>query len=427
MHGLRRTFAVALALAIALSVGRASGQGLAPDVQARLQATVASSQILTQNALALSQSLQNPALARMFVENARQNADTAVTSVVIAEITRHPPSADAVVATAVALAPASRPAIVAAVAAAFPAFAARIPGGTPGIFLGVPPVQIASGAPPPRFVPGAPSPQTAPSATGLTTPVLRRTAPLPTDTALAPGSAPPSTMQRGPRRAPRAGAAGTEPQNDPLEGYNRAMFAVNDVIDTFTLRPIAAAYGYVTPDVAKEAVRRALLNLNSPVIFANDLLQLDAVGAGITAGRFAINSTVGVLGLFDVARLIGLEPHHADFGQTMFGYGVGAGPYLVLPILGPATLRDWTGRGVDVFFDPLTYVLSTGQSFAVAGTKGLIKREELLVPLEELRAGSVDYYAALRAAYYQNRAVELGLATSGTASKAVDKLFDEAE
>ncbi|MBM3511255.1 MAG: VacJ family lipoprotein [Alphaproteobacteria bacterium] len=426
MHGLRRTFAVALALAIAVSVGGAFGQGLAPDVQARLQATVASSQILTQKALALSQSLQNPALARVFAENARQNADTALASAVIAEITRSPASADAVVATAVALAPASRPAIVAATAAAFPALATRIQGGTPGIFLGVPPVQIASGAPPPPFVPGAPRPQTAPS-TGLTEPVLRRTAPLPTDTALAPGSAPPSTMQRGPRRAPRAGAASSEPQSDPLEGYNRAMFAVNDVIDTFTLRPIAAAYGYVTPEVAKEAVRRALLNLNSPVIFANDLLQLDAVGAGITAGRFVINSTVGVLGLIDVARLIGLEPHHADFGQTMFGYGVGAGPYLVLPILGPATLRDWTGRGVDVFFDPLTYVLSTGQSFAVAGTKGLIKREELLVPLEELRAGSVDYYAALRAAYYQNRAVELGLSTPGTASKAVDKLFDEAE
>lgn len=427
MHGLRRTFAVALTLATALSVGSAFGQGLAPDVQARLRATVASSQILTQSALALSQSLQNPALVRVFAENARQNADTALASAVIAEITRSPSSADAVIATAVALAPSSRPAIVAAAAAAFPALGARIQGGTPGIFLGVPPVQLASGAPPPPFVSGAPRPQTAPSASGLTGPVLRRTAPLPTDTALAPGSAPPSTMQRGPRRAPRAGAANTEPQSDPLEGYNRAMFAVNDVIDTFALRPIAAAYGYVTPEVAKEAVRRALLNLNSPVIFANDLLQLDAVGAGITAGRFVINSTVGVLGLIDAARLIGLEPHHADFGQTMFGYGVGAGPYLVLPILGPAALRDWTGRGVDVFFDPLTYVLSTGQSFAVAGTKGLIKREELLVPLEELRAGSVDYYAALRAAYYQNRAIELGLATPGTASKAVDKLFDEAE
>ncbi|MDA0261979.1 MAG: VacJ family lipoprotein, partial [Proteobacteria bacterium] len=220
-------------------------------------------------------------------------------------------------------------------------------------------------------------------------------------------------------------ARGPEPISDPLESVNRAIFAFNDVIDTFTLRPLAALYGYVTPEVARVAVRRAVRNLNSPVVIANDLLQLDPVGAGVTTGRFLINSTAGVLGLFDVAKLIGLEEHHSDFGQTLHDYGLGSGPYVVLPILGPSTARDATGRIVDIFFDPLTYILEGDTAIGVAAGRGLIRREEVLDPLEKMRVTSVDYYAALRSAYYQDRARQLGITGSGASS--VDSLFDAAE
>lgn len=415
-------FAVLTVLSLAAA---ANAQGVSPDVRSRLEAAAASSRALTQNSLALGQSLQNPALARTLAENAAQNADTAISTVVVTEISRQPRAAEEIVAAALAIAPASRSAILAAATAAFPANTTRL-ASTPGANLGVPAVQLVGAAPsvPPRSS-GALTPRTATPLSGVGAASTRT--PLPTEAAVAPSSAPPGQLQRGPRRLPPGGASGPETISDPLEGYNRAMFAVNDVFDTFVLRPIAATYGYVTPTFAKEGVRRAINNINSPVILANDLLQIDSVGAGITVGRFAINSTIGLLGLIDVAASFGLEPHHADFGQTMHRYGVGVGPYLVLPVLGPATLRDLTGRGVDIFFDPLTYILTTGQSLAVGGTKGLVKREELLMPLEELRASAVDYYAALRSAYYQNRAVELGLANAGSSSRAVDKLFDEAE
>ena len=222
-----------------------------------------------------------------------------------------------------------------------------------------------------------------------------------------------------------AGVGQLEQINDPLESVNRAIFAFKDVVDTFTLRPIAAAYSYVTPNVARVAVRRAVRNLNSPVVLVNDLLQLDPVGAGVTTGRFLINSTAGIFDLFDVAKLIGLEEYHSDFGQTLFDYGLGPGPYVVLPILGPSTTRDASGRLVDVFFDPLTYILEGDTALGVAAGRGLVRREEILDPLEKLRALSVDYYAALRSAYYQDRAIELGISKAGEST--VDNLFDSAE
>jgi phospholipid-binding lipoprotein MlaA len=170
-----------------------------------------------------------------------------------------------------------------------------------------------------------------------------------------------------------------------------------------------------------------MLNLDSPVIAANDLLQGELSDAGVTVGRFVLNSTIGFLGLLDPAADFGLERHHADFGQTLHSYNVGAGPYLVLPLLGPASTRGGVGKLVDIFFQPLTYMLSTGENLAVAGTRAVIRREELLDPLDELRENSIDYYTGLKAAFWQARQVELnkgvlnGLGNSGT-----DKLFDAA-
>ena len=144
------------------------------------------------------------------------------------------------------------------------------------------------------------------------------------------------------------------------------------------------------------------------MVAANDLLQLEFEDAGTALARFAINSTIGLAGLFDVATEFGLPPHESDFGQTLHAYGAGPGPYLVLPLLGPTTLRDGTGFAVDTLMNPFTWLLESEENLALAIGKGLVRREELLAALDALRDSSVDYYAAVRSLYYQNRAVELG-------------------
>jgi phospholipid-binding lipoprotein MlaA len=281
---------------------------------------------------------------------------------------------------------------------------------------------------PSQLTPASPvraAPLTASPAAHATIPVPSPDAPPP-----APGPGPeataPATAPRERSEAPVPSAAGAESINDPVEGLNRAIFAFNDGVDTMVFRPVAAVYGYVIPDAARSAVRRAFDNLNLPVVFANDLFQLDLLGAGITLGRFAINSTVGALGLFDVAQHVGFDAHRADFGQTLHHYGSGPGAYVVLPLIGPSTVRDAVGKGVDGFLQPLRYIVEPEVSFAVSGAEAVVRREALLVPLDDLKSTSVDYYAALRAAYYQNRAVDLRKGRAAD-SPDVDAMFDAAE
>ena len=216
--------------------------------------------------------------------------------------------------------------------------------------------------------------------------------------------------------------------NDPLEPMNRIIFAFNDSVDLILLRPLALGYKSVMPEPAVHAVQRLFLNLDSPVILINDLLQGDFKDARMTLGRFSINSTLGVFGLFDPAAGFGWERHHADFGQTLHSYDVGAGPYLVLPLLGPASTRGGIGKMVDIFFQPLTYLANTAQSLSVGATRAVVKREELLDPLDELRENSLDYYTGLKAAFWQARQMELGKgALDGLGDGGADKLFDAAD
>ena len=216
--------------------------------------------------------------------------------------------------------------------------------------------------------------------------------------------------------------------DDPLEPMNRIIFAFNDTVDLILLRPIALGYRSVMPDPAVHAVQRFFLNLDSPVILVNDLLQGDFKDARVTLGRFSINSTLGVFGLFDPAAGFGWEHHHADFGQTLHSYDVGAGPYLVLPLLGPASTRNGIGKVVDIFFQPLTYLANTVQSLSVGATRAVVKREELLDPLDELRENSLDFYTGLKAAFWQARQMELGKgALDGPGDSGADKLFDAAD
>ena len=135
-----------------------------------------------------------------------------------------------------------------------------------------------------------------------------------------------------------------------------------------------------------------------------------------------------MLGLLDPATKFGWERHHADFGQTLHSYGMGSGPYLVLPLIGPASMRGGIGRLVDILFQPLGYFLTTGQNFSISASRAVVKREELLGALKELQENSVDYYTALKAAFWQARQIELDKnVVDGMGDGGTDKLFDAAD
>ena len=152
-----------------------------------------------------------------------------------------------------------------------------------------------------------------------------------------------------------ASAPGTTSDNDPYEAFNRDVLAFNLGLDKYVLEPVAKAYIAVTPQFGREGVSNFLSNLNSPVVLVNDVLQGKPGRALDTTYRFAINTTIGVAGLWDAAEYFGLEGHDEDFGQTLATWGVDSGPYLVLPVIGPSNPRDFTGLVVDRAFEPLTW------------------------------------------------------------------------
>lgn len=202
-----------------------------------------------------------------------------------------------------------------------------------------------------------------------------------------------------------------EQTNDPLEPMNRAVFGFNDAIDKALIKPIAQGYRAVVPAYGRERVRDVLNNLRSPIILANDVLQGEPDRAMQTLMRFAFNTGFGIGGLFDVAAPGGIPYHDEDFGQTFAVWGVGEGPYLVLPILGPSNPRDTTGLAVEWLADPFDIWMDhEGQDWAIwtrMGVGGVDKREAYLDTLDEIEKSSVDYYAAMRSLYRQRRAVDV--------------------
>ena len=313
---------------------------------------------------------------------ARWQAENAITTAVIGSIARYPGQHRAIVAHAVERAPALKDVVVKRSADAFPGFAAGIE-------------QAANlGAVPPP--PAAPQPE-------------------------AEEAAPEKTAEPS---VPTEVAGLPEEINDPLEGLNRGVFWFNDLLDTWIFRPIAWTYGWLMPDFLKSGVRNGFDNFNSPIILANDLLQFEFEDAAVTTGRLVINSTIGIAGLFDVASEMGLEAHHADFGQTLHSYGVGQGFYFVVPLLGPTTARDGVGMVGDIFLHPRTYLQDFKTNLYLTAGNVLVKREELIEPLDDLKETSLDFYAAVRSAYYQNRGVELNRGRPLPATKA-DDIFDE--
>ncbi len=208
-----------------------------------------------------------------------------------------------------------------------------------------------------------------------------------------------------------AAMAAYEEANDPVEPLNRYFFQVNDkLIDGLILKPAAQGYDAVVPRFAKDSVRHFLDNLRTPVILVNDMLQGEWDRAGTTITRFGINTTAGVGGLMDPATDWGYPRHGEDFGQTLAVWGTGEGPYLFLPLLGPAPPRDLAGFAVDQAFDPLTYVFWNRDSvipMARFVTNGVDLRARNLGTLDEIERTSVDYYAALRSLYRQSRNNEI--------------------
>ncbi len=211
--------------------------------------------------------------------------------------------------------------------------------------------------------------------------------------------------------------AGSTDPGDPFERINRQVLDVNTVIDDNVLRPVAETYRAVVPEFGRLRIRAFINNLGEPLIFANNLLQMRVGDAGTTLGRFAINTTLGGVGLWDVATEQGLARQTGDFGQTMARYGIPSGPYLMLPVVGPSNIRDASGEAVDGFGNPLMLALgpifssyTLGVLNASRGTLGGIDlRAENLDTLDILRADSLDYYARLRSVVRQRREADLAV------------------
>ncbi len=209
-----------------------------------------------------------------------------------------------------------------------------------------------------------------------------------------------------------SGCATTDPtgQNDPYEQTNRQIFDFDHSVDHAVARPVAVFYNHVTPGFVRDGIHNFLSNLDSPVIFANDLLQGETTRGSETLGRAVLNSTLGVGGVFDVAARMGIPGHGEDFGQTLAVWGADEGPYLVLPLAGPSTPRDVVGIGGDVALDPFTYLKwnnSTLFSMIRAGSEIVDLRARNVDNLDQIERTSVDLYATTRSLYRQHRNAEI--------------------
>ena len=242
------------------------------------------------------------------------------------------------------------------------------------------------------------------SAAALATPAVAQVAPaaqIAPAPAAQPAAAPPPAVAAPARRRHAKG--------DPLEGFNRAMYKVFKVIDRFLYRPVSIVYKTVIPKFVRGGIRHAFSNAGEPIVFVNDVLQLKPKRAARTFARFVVNTTAGIGGLIDVAKTNEFKlPHRENgFGNTLGRYGVGPGPYLFLPIVGPSNFRDILGDAADGIVLP--YSIGTpfdDPEFQIPKSivTGLDRRAESDAELRALEAGAVDPYATLRSAYLQDRA-----------------------
>ncbi|MGC1300813.1 MAG: VacJ family lipoprotein [Caulobacteraceae bacterium] len=212
----------------------------------------------------------------------------------------------------------------------------------------------------------------------------------------------------GPAIAATATDEATAP--DRFEKVNRVVFYANGALDFIVIRPAAMTYKRLAPRPIRTGLRNAFSNMGEPTIALNDALQGHGKKAVRTVGRFAVNSTAGVAGLFDVAHGVGLDHHDNDFGITLARHGVVSGPYLFLPVLGPATVRDAAGYAINIAIDPFTYLRfqqSTAVTVARQVETALNERAEEDPDIKALTASATDIYASIRSGYLQAREAQI--------------------
>lgn len=220
-----------------------------------------------------------------------------------------------------------------------------------------------------------------------------------------------------------AACATTEPRslqpdgiNDPYEAQNRRVHEFNLGLDRAIVRPAAVGYSSVLPDEIEDSIGNFASNLGEPSVTVNSLLQGDLRGAGISTVRFVTNSVLGIFGLFDVASDFDLPRHSTDFGETLYVWGVGEGAYLELPIVGPTTARNATGKVVDLFTNPLSYAVDSPEQYygTIAGAaSSLSNRGRFSETVDSILYESADSYAQARLIWLQNRRFELGDSVDG--------------
>jgi phospholipid-binding lipoprotein MlaA len=197
--------------------------------------------------------------------------------------------------------------------------------------------------------------------------------------------------------------SGSDPR-DPIESFNRQVFEFNDIVDRAVLKPVAQAYEFVLPEPVRDCISNIFSNFREPSNAVNNLLQGKPVDAISDTCRLVVNSTVGLLGCFDPARQMGLEKHSEDFGQTLGRWGIGAGPYLVVPILGPSSVRDAIGiYGAEPYLDPNFYIDNIRVRNAILGTRLVDQRAQLLRTDDLITGAALDKYRFVRDGYLQRR------------------------
>ena len=192
-------------------------------------------------------------------------------------------------------------------------------------------------------------------------------------------------------------------ENDPLESYNRAMFGFNEGLDKYVLKPVSEGYDAALPNPVKTGVSNFFSNLGDLFVIINDILQFKFAQAISDTGRFFFNSTLGLYGLVDVATPMGLHKHHEDLGQTLATWGVGSGPYFVLPFFGSSTIRGTTGFLVESIYDPVYNIKKVDNQYATISLRAIDTRYKLLSAGRVAEQAALDKYTFIRDAYLQHR------------------------
>lgn len=198
-------------------------------------------------------------------------------------------------------------------------------------------------------------------------------------------------------------ASATHNPKDPFESFNRGMYQFNDAVDKAVAKPVAKAYNAVMPPPGKMMVSNFFSNLDDVIVAINDLLQFKILQAVSDGGRVLVNSTVGLFGLADIATVVGMEKHNEDFGQTLGRWGLASGPYLVLPLLGPSSIRDGVGLYTDSNISVLNRTTPVDTRNQLIATSFVSKRAGFLVNEKLLDEAVIDRYSFIRDAYLQRR------------------------